>query len=115
MLAICGVICLVHFIDASSAPLQWSLLSDIIDNIEKESGISLSGLVFSTNLFAIKIGIAVGGAIIGWLLTFGGYVGSASAQTELATLVVRLIFTLIPAAFVLMMFFIMRKYQSYDA
>jgi len=115
VLAICGVICLVHFIDASSAPLQWSLLSDIIDNIEKESGISLSGLVFSTNLFAIKIGIAVGGAIIGWLLTFGGYVGSASAHTELATLVVRLIFTLIPAAFVLMMFFIMRKYQSYDA
>lgn len=32
---ICSVICLIHFIDSSSAPLQWSLLSDIIDNVEK--------------------------------------------------------------------------------
>ncbi|KFB98068.1 xyloside transporter [Trabulsiella guamensis ATCC 49490] len=112
-LAICAIICLIHFIDSSSAPLQWSLLSDIIDNVERKSNLSLSGLVFSTNLFAIKIGIAVGGAIIGWLLTFGGYVGNAATQTDLATLVVRLIFTIIPAVFVLIMFFIMSQYRTY--
>ncbi|WP_457946072.1 MFS transporter [Enterobacter mori] len=95
-------------------PLQWSLLSDIIDNVEKRSNISLSGLVFSTNLFAIKIGIAVGGAIIGWLLTVGGYVGSAAIQTDLAILIVRLIFTLIPAAFVFMMYLIMRQYRAHN-
>ena len=115
VLPVCLVICLIHFIDASSAPLQWSLLSDIIDNVEKQSNISLSGLVFSTNLFAIKIGIAVGGAIIGWLLTVGGYVGSAAIQTDLAILIVRLIFTLIPAAFVFMMYLIMRQYRTHNA
>lgn len=115
VMLICSVICLIHFIDSSSAPLQWSLLSDIIDNVEKKSNRSLSGLVFSTNLFAIKIGIAVGGAIIGWLLTFGGYIGNAAMQTDLATLTVRLIFTIIPAVFVLIMFFIMQRYRSYDA
>lgn len=115
VLPVCLVICLIHFIDASSAPLQWSLLSDIIDNVEKQSNISLSGLVFSTNLFAIKIGIAVGGAIIGWLLTVGGYVGSAASQTDLAILIVRLIFTLIPAAFVFMMYLIMRQYRIHNA
>ncbi|MEP8955664.1 glycoside-pentoside-hexuronide (GPH):cation symporter [Enterobacter mori] len=114
VLPVCLVICLIHFIDASSAPLQWSLLSDIIDNVEKRSNISLSGLVFSTNLFAIKIGIAVGGAIIGWLLTVGGYVGSAAIQTDLAIMIVRLIFTLIPAAFVLMMYLIMRQYRTHN-
>ncbi|MEP8913475.1 glycoside-pentoside-hexuronide (GPH):cation symporter [Enterobacter mori] len=114
VLPVCLVICLIHFIDASSAPLQWSLLSDIIDNAEKQSNISLSGLVFSTNLFAIKIGIAIGGAIIGWLLTVGGYVGSAAIQTDLAILIVRLIFTLIPAAFVFMMYLIMRQYRTYN-
>ncbi|EOL8875837.1 glycoside-pentoside-hexuronide (GPH):cation symporter [Enterobacter mori] len=114
VLPVCLVICLIHFIDASSAPLQWSLLSDIIDNVEKQSNISLSGLVFSTNLFAIKIGIAIGGAIIGWLLTVGGYVGSAAIQTDLAILIVRLIFTLIPAAFVFMMYLIMRQYRTYN-
>lgn len=111
-LAICAIICLIHFVDSSSAPLQWSLLSDIIDNVEKKANLSLSGLVFSTNLFAIKIGIAVGGAIIGWLLTFGGYVGNAATQTDLATLIVRLIFTVIPAVFVLIMFFIMNQYRT---
>lgn len=115
VLPVCLVICLIHFIDASSAPLQWSLLSDIIDNVEKQSNISLSGLVFSTNLFAIKIGIAIGGAIIGWLLTVGGYVGSAAIQTDLAILIVRLIFTLIPAAFVFMMYLIMRQYRTHNA
>lgn len=115
VLVICGIICVIHFIDSSSAPLQWSLLSDIIDNVEKKSHHSLSGLVFSTNLFAIKIGIAVGGAIIGWLLTFGGYVGNATLQTDLAIMIVRLIFTIIPAVFVLIMFFIMQRYRSYDA
>ncbi|MBX8458937.1 glycoside-pentoside-hexuronide (GPH):cation symporter [Enterobacter sp. RIT637] len=114
ILPVCLAICLIHFIDASSAPLQWSLLSDIIDNVEKRSNISLSGLVFSTNLFAIKIGIAVGGAIIGWLLTVGGYVGSAAIQTDLAILIVRLIFTLIPAAFVFMMYLIMRQYRTHN-
>ncbi|TDT60802.1 sugar (glycoside-pentoside-hexuronide) transporter [Enterobacter sp. AG5470] len=112
IIAICIIISVIHFIDASSAPLQWSLLSDIIDNVEKKSGISLSGLVFSTNLFAIKIGIAVGGAIIGWLLTVGGYVGSAAVQTDMAVLVVRLIFTVIPAICVVMMFFIMTHYRN---
>lgn len=114
ILATCLAICLIHFIDASSAPLQWSLLSDIIDDVEKKSRLSLSGLVFSTNLFAIKIGIAVGGAIIGWLLTLGGYVGSAAIQTELAILIVRLIFTLIPAAFVFIMYLIMRQYRTHN-
>nr|WP_289712530.1 MFS transporter [Citrobacter amalonaticus] len=115
VMLICSVICLIHFIDSSSAPLQWSLLSDIIDNVEKKSNRSLSGLVFSTNLFAIKIGIAVGGAIIGWLLTFGGYIGNAAMQTDLAIMTVRLIFTIIPAVFVLIMFFIMQQYRSYAA
>ncbi len=104
IIAICIIISVIHFIDASSAPLQWSLLSDIIDNVEKKSGISLSGTGFLYNLFAIKIGIAVGGAIIGWLLTVGGYVGSAAVQTDMAVLVVRLIFTVIPAICVVMMF-----------
>lgn len=106
------VVGIIHFINSTATPLQWSLLSDIIDNVEKKSGKSLSGLVFSTNIFAIKIGIAIGGAIIGWLLTMGGYVGNAPVQTESATLVVRLIFTVIPAMLLLSLILILKKYRS---
>ncbi|WP_434663038.1 glycoside-pentoside-hexuronide (GPH):cation symporter [Klebsiella sp. MISC125] len=111
----CIMIAAVHFLDASASPLQWSLLSDIIDNLEKKAGKSLSGLVFSTNIFAIKIGIAVGGAIIGWLLTLGGYVGNAPVQTDSAILVVRLLFTIIPAVMVLSLILILKKYRNTDA
>ncbi|MEF3100180.1 sugar (glycoside-pentoside-hexuronide) transporter [Raoultella ornithinolytica] len=108
----CVVVGVIHFINSTATPLQWSLLSDIIDNVETKSGKSLSGLVFSTNIFAIKIGIAIGGAIIGWLLTMGGYVGNAPVQTESATLVVRLIFTVIPAMLILSLILILKKYRN---
>lgn len=112
VLLTCLIIAVIHFINSTATPLQWSLLSDIIDNVEKKTGKSLSGLVFSTNIFAIKIGIAIGGAIIGWLLTMGGYVGNAPVQTESATLVIRLIFTVIPALLILSLILILKKYRG---
>jgi GPH family glycoside/pentoside/hexuronide:cation symporter len=107
----CAVIGIIHFINSTATPLQWSLLSDIIDNVERKTGKSLGGLVFSTNIFAIKIGIAIGGAIIGWLLTLGGYISNTPAQTESATLVIRLIFTVIPALLILSLILILKKYR----
>ena len=65
--------------------------------------------MFSTNLFAIKVGIAIGGALIGWLLTFGGYVGNAAVQAGDAILCIRLIFTVIPALLILSLILILRK------
>jgi len=114
IVSICIIIGVIHFINSTATPLQWSLLSDIIDNLEKKSNKSLSGLVFSTNIFAIKIGIAIGGAIIGWLLTMGGYIGNAPVQTESATLVVRLIFTVIPAVLLLSLILILKKYRTHE-
>ena len=107
----CIIIGIIHLINSSATPLQWSLLSDIIDNLEAKAGKSLSGLVFSTNVFAIKIGIAIGGAAIGWLLTYGGYVGNVAIQTDDAQMVIRLIFTVIPAMLILSLILILRKYN----
>lgn len=109
---ICTIIGIIHFINSTATPLQWSLLSDIIDNVEQKANKSFSGLVFSTNIFAIKVGIAIGGAIIGWMLTVGGYIGHSSSQTENAILCIRLIFTVIPALMILSLIFILRKYNT---
>ncbi|QGY32879.1 glycoside-pentoside-hexuronide (GPH):cation symporter [Pantoea cypripedii] len=110
LVLICAIIGVIHFINSTATPLQWSLLSDIIDDIEHKAEKSFSGLVFSTNLFAIKVGIAIGGALIGWLLTFGGYVGNAAVQASDAILCIRLIFTVIPALLILSLILILRKY-----
>jgi glycoside/pentoside/hexuronide:cation symporter, GPH family len=108
---VCAIIGIIHFINSTATPLQWNLLSDIIDDVEHKVGKSFSGLVISTNIFAIKVGIAIGGALIGWLLTSGGYVGNAANQADTAILCIRLIFTVIPALMILSLVFILRKYN----
>ncbi|WP_311753610.1 glycoside-pentoside-hexuronide (GPH):cation symporter [Proteus columbae] len=108
---ICIIIGVIHFINSTATPLQWSLLSDIIDNVEHKTGRSLSGLVFSTNIFAIKVGIAIGGALIGWVLTAGGYIGGIETQTETATFSIRLIFTIIPALLIFSLVPLLRNYH----
>ncbi|CAI2426771.1 glycoside-pentoside-hexuronide (GPH):cation symporter [Serratia plymuthica] len=111
VVVICVIIGCIHFINSTATPLQWSLLSDIIDHIESKAGKSFSGLVFSTNIFAIKVGIAIGGALMGWLLTVGGYIGNSATQADTATLCIRLIFTVIPAMLILSLIPILRKYN----
>lgn len=41
------------------------MASDVVDYEESRSGRRLDGLVFSTYLFSLKIGLAIGGAVVG--------------------------------------------------
>ena len=69
VITIFTLVIVINIIQLAATPLQWSMLSDVTDAEEKRSGKRLSGIVFSTNLFAIKLGIAIGGALVGWLLS----------------------------------------------
>ena len=104
---------IVHFINSTATPLQWSFLSDIIDSIESKLSKSFSGLVFLTNLFAIKVGIALGGALTGFLLTLGDYTGGEGVQSDAAVLSIRLLFTVIPALLILSLIYILRGYKPH--
>jgi len=112
---IVGMIVLINVIQLASTPLQWSMVSDVTDLEEKRSGRRLSGMVFSTNLFAIKLGIAIGGALIGWILAMGGYVGGAAVQTATAIQSINLLYTVFQGILVLSLVFIMNKYSLNDA
>ena len=83
-------------VQMSTTPILWSMMSDIVDYEKTRSKRSLSGMVFSTNLFAIKLGIALGGASVGWILAGTGYVGGAETQSESALMAINLLFTVIP-------------------
>jgi Na+/melibiose symporter-like transporter len=74
------------------------MMSDVVDYEKHLSGRSLGGVVFSTNLFSIKFGVALGGAMLGWLLAFGGYVGGAEVQSGSALTMINALYTLIPGA-----------------
>lgn len=69
---------------------------------------------FSTNLFAIKLGIAIGGALVGYMLAWGDYVGGAAQQTDSALQMIKLLFTVFPGVLVALLIVIMSKYSLDD-
>ncbi|WP_295895695.1 glycoside-pentoside-hexuronide (GPH):cation symporter [uncultured Vibrio sp.] len=90
------LVILLGVIQMSSTPILWSMMSDVVDYEKTRSNRSLSGMVFSTNLFAIKLGIAIGGASVGWVLALSGYVGGAEVQSAEAMMAINLLYTVIP-------------------
>ncbi|MCS5932553.1 MFS transporter [Klebsiella pneumoniae subsp. pneumoniae] len=53
---------------------------------EWKFGRRITGLSYSGNLFALKMGMAVAGAAVGFSLGLFGYQAGATAQTPLATM-----------------------------
>ncbi len=79
-------------------PLVWSMFADVADYGHWKFGHRSTALVFSAAQFAQKLGLAIGGAIAGWMLSGFGFAANAT-QTEESLLGIRLMFTLVPAAF----------------
>ena len=81
--------------------IVWSMYADCADYGEWKFGRRSTGLVFSAAVFAQKIGIAVGSALLGWLLDFHGFVANA-VQTPRAIHGINLVFSLLPGLFALL-------------
>jgi sugar (glycoside-pentoside-hexuronide) transporter len=69
-----------------SGPLIWSMMGDVADYGEWQTGRRASGTVTSAVVFALWAGLAMGGAIAGWLLSAYGFVSKADVQTPHAQL-----------------------------
>ncbi len=81
---IIGVEVLRQFAFGLSGPLIWSMMGDVADYGEWKTGRRASGTVTSAVVFALWAGLALGGAIQGWLLQGYGYVSKADVQTAQA-------------------------------
>lgn len=90
-------------------PLLWAKMADVVDYGHWKSGIRINGLVYSSVVFFIKLGLAIGGAIAGWLLASYGYVAD-SEQTEAARQGILLSFTLYPAIAFILVALVMKFY-----
>jgi len=63
----------------------YAMINDTAEYGEWKFGFRTQGLVNSAASFGMKVGAGLGGALIGWLLAFGGYVGAAEEQSAAAT------------------------------
>jgi GPH family glycoside/pentoside/hexuronide:cation symporter len=73
-----------QFIYGLSGPIIWSMMGDVADYGEWKTGRRASGTVTAAVVFALWAGLALGGAIAGWLFAFYGFVSDATVQTAQA-------------------------------
>lgn len=99
-----ALLLVVNFLGAlafgPAGAIIWAMYADTADYIELKHGRRITGLVYAGVLFAIKIGVALGGAIIGWLLAWYEFVPNVAA-TARSVDGIKTIFSLVPAIFFL--------------
>ncbi|MBI2517847.1 MAG: MFS transporter [Opitutae bacterium] len=89
------------FVAGPTPAIVWSMYADTADYGEWKFGRRSTGLVFSAAVFAQKVGLALGSAMLGWLLSYYGYVANA-VQTPRALFGIHLVFAILPCAFALL-------------
>ncbi len=72
-----------------SCPLLWAMMADVADYGEWKTGRRATATVTSAVVFALWAGLALGGAVAGWLFSSYGYVPNA-AQTARALAGIRM-------------------------
>jgi glycoside/pentoside/hexuronide:cation symporter, GPH family len=93
--------------------LQWSIYTDAADYGEWKRGRRSTALVMAASLFALKVGVAVGGAALAWVLGAYGFAANQE-QTARGLAGIRLVTSVYPAVFavlamVLMLFYPLNK------
>lgn len=84
---------------APTVPLLWAMIADVADHSEYVHYRRATGFVFAGVVFALKAGLGVGGAILGFLLSGFDYIsGAGVAQSDSAIHGIILSSSLIPAA-----------------
>lgn len=85
---------------APTVPLLWAMIADVADHSEYVNYRRATGFIFAGVVFALKAGLGIGGAVLGFLLSGFGYVsGMEVAQSDTAIHGIILSSSLIPAAF----------------
>ena len=83
---------------APTVPLLWAMIGDVADHIEYENYRRATGFCFSGITLALKLGLGLGGAIAGVIISMFGYVsGGSSVQNETAMEGIRLVSSIVPA------------------
>ena len=103
------------FVFNTTTPLQWLMASDVVDYEESRNGRRLDGLVFSTYLFSLKIGPAIGGAVVGWIPAYVNYSASSSVQPVEVLTTIKILFCVVPVVLYAGMFIMLSFYKLTDA
>lgn len=110
----------VSCLTQAAVPVIWAMMADSVDYGEVRTGRRLPALTFSTVLFSLKMGIAVAGALGGWLLAGFGYQATGEGvaditQSAAALSGILLCYTLIPAGFMVVVVLVVSRLKLTEA
>ncbi|MGL5698877.1 MAG: glycoside-pentoside-hexuronide (GPH):cation symporter [Kluyvera sp.] len=115
-LAILVVHLIISAIQGGNGALQWSMITDANNYGEWKTQRRITGMNVAANIFVIKLGVAVGGAILGWVLAYFHYQSGVAVQPSAsAGQGVMLLFTLVPAVFYVLTAFSIKFYGLNEA
>ena len=92
---------IASFAAGPTPAIVWSMYADTADYGEWKFHRRATGLIFSATVFVQKVGLAIGGALIGWMLGYYGFVANAE-QTPRVIHGITLLFSLLPGVFALL-------------
>ena len=93
------------------------ICADTVEYGEWKTGVRTEGMAFAAMTFASKIGNGLGTAIIGWMLTFGGFDATLETQSASAILAIRCGYVIVPLLICIVMAVTMHFYdldKKYD-
>lgn len=102
---------ILNILQGINAPLQWSMITDANNYGEWKTQRRITGMNVAANIFIIKLGVAIGGALTGWGLAFYGYQAGIEQQSAEAIRGVLILFTVLPAIFYLITAISIRYYR----
>ncbi|HHK9579438.1 MFS transporter [Citrobacter sp. Cb008] len=112
LLALFIVINILHLIQ--SGPILWAMMSDVDDYGDWKLGKRLTGISFAGNLFMLKMGLAVAGAIVAWILSYTGYIANKPQQNTQALQGIIMMFSLLPMVSYFISAWIVRYFKLND-
>jgi sugar (glycoside-pentoside-hexuronide) transporter len=106
---------LIGFFHQMNQPFKWSMMADAVDYGEWKLGRRITGLSISGNLFALKLGMAASGAVVGFLLSGLGYQAGVPQQTPAAVTGIVFLLSVGPSISYLAMSLLTRFYKLDDS
>ena len=107
------IINILHLIQ--SGPILWAMMSDVDDYGDWKFGKRLTGISFAGNLFMLKMGLAVAGAIVAWVLSWTGYIANKPEQNPDTIEGIIIMFSLMPMVSYFISAFIARYFKLNNA
>jgi glycoside/pentoside/hexuronide:cation symporter, GPH family len=74
----------------------FAMVADVVDFGEWKTNIRIDGLTYSATSFGMKAGTGLGSALVGWILAYGNYNGSAAVQSASAILSMKVLYIYLP-------------------